>query len=68
MHNRARWMSSVLGLTGLVALSAVVLMAAPTQALTIVFLDDFQDDTVGNNPVIGSGDVGLSWDNEKSPG
>ena len=52
------------------ALIAVALLATPTQATTIFFLDDFESDTVGENPAIdlSNGDVGLSWDNEKSPG
>ena len=52
------------------ALIAVVLMATPTQAATIVFLDDFESDTLGGDPAIdlSNGDVGLSWNNEVSPG
>jgi hypothetical protein len=52
------------------ALIAVALLATPTQAGQIVFFDDFESDTVGGNPAIdlSNGDVGLSWDNEKSPG
>ena len=50
------------------ALIAVALLATPTQAATIVFFDDFQSDTVGNTPVIGSGDTGTSWSNEVAPG
>ena len=45
-------------------------MATPTQAATIVFLDDFESDTLGGDPAIdlSNGDVGLSWNNEVSPG
>ena len=52
------------------ALIAVALLATPTQATTIFFLDDFESDTVGGNPAIdlSNGDVGSSWDNEASPG
>ena len=52
------------------ALIAVALLATPTQATTIFFLDDFESDTFGGNPAIdlSDGDVGSSWDNEASPG
>ena len=29
-----------------------------------VFLDTFENDTIGSNPTIGVGDIGFSWDNE----
>ena len=51
------------------SLIAVALLATPTQAAT-VFSDDFEDDTVGGNPVINTsaGNIGSIWDNEVSPG
>ena len=67
MHTHARF-SSLFGFGGLFILLAVALLATPTQASTIVFFDHFQSDTVGNNPVIGSGDTGTSWSDEVAPG
>ena len=67
MHTHARF-ASLFGFGGLFILLAVALLATPTQASTIVFFDNFQSDTVGSTPVIGSGDIGASWNNEKPPG
>lgn len=33
----------------------------------VVFDDDFEDDTVGNDPVIGGGNIGSGWVTENSP-
>ena len=67
VHTHARF-ASLFGFGGLFILLALALLATPTQASTIVFFDNFQSDTAGNNPVIGSGDVGTSWSDEVAPG
>ena len=68
VHTHARFASLFGGLKGLVILLALALLATPIQASTIVFFDNFQSDTVGSTPVIGSGDIGLSWSHEVAPG
>ena len=65
MHRYARFAYLPGGLTALVVLLAVALLATSAQA-TPVFFDDFENDTIGSNPV--NPDIGLAWDNEKSPG
>jgi hypothetical protein len=55
-------------LNGLAVLLISALLAMPTQAATFVFVDDFQDDTIGSTPAIGSGDIGTSWSDELAPG
>ena len=54
-------------LNGLAVLLISALLATPTQAATFVFVDDFQDDTIGSTPAIGSGDIGTSWSDELAP-
>ena len=67
MHTCTRIESFFGGLTGLVVLLALALLATPTQAST-VFFEDFQDDTIGSTPAIGSGNIGTSWSDELAPG
>ena len=67
MHRYARFAYLPGGLTALVVLLAVALLATSAQATPLpVFSDDFENDTIGSNPV--NPDIGLPWDNEKSPG